>query len=305
MLSLNFIAKYIIPKKKSMKKIFRYSEKDIFLIIYTILMLVLPIALSLTYTTFTAVWLLGMFVHALVLANYRNSALHHQGHWPMFIDKKMNSIYEVLASIVSLTPNQSWKCNHFLHHKYVNDKPINGKTIDPTSVYRLGKNNEPANFWIYTVKSSAIDFYLTLFTAPSSPQLKKIAKFQQQNIKEVYAYKIYLLIIFLLNWKYGFLLLVVYYFTMVFDRAISYGEHWGVLDRRGDNTQDSIGIYSKWYNIIGFGAGYHQEHHRSPGTHWTQYSTITDQLSPNRKTIKGTHITNNPFWSHFKLLFQK
>jgi fatty acid desaturase len=243
--------------------------------------------------------------HAFLIANYRNSAMHHQGHWPVFFNKKWNSIYETFASVVSGTPTQSWKCNHFLHHKHVNDYPVDGKTKDPTSVYRFSKTKDPSNFWIYAVKSTASDFLSAIFKTPMSPQLHKIESLRQQNLKEVYAYKLYLISIFLLNWKYGLFLLAVYFLASVFDRAISYGEHWGVLDRRGDTTQDSIGIYSRWYNIVGFGAGYHQEHHRSPGTHWTQYHTITDQLAAERKIINSMHITNNPFWSHFKLLFEK
>ena len=223
----------------------------------------------------------------------------------MFVNKQLNQFYEMLASATAFTSNQSWKCNHFLHHKYVNDYPVDGKTKDPASVYKDSRTQEATNFWVYTLKNGYNDLYTAVFTIPLSPPLKKIKKLQDQGKREVYFFKFYLATIFLVNWKYAFLFLITLYLCCVFDRAISYGEHWGALDQRGDTTKDSIGIYSKWYNIIGFGAGLHQEHHRSPGTHWTKYHTITGQLSPDRKIVNGMHITNNPFWSHFKLLFKK
>ena len=104
---------------------------------------------------------------------------------------------------------------------------------------------------------------------------------------------------------YGLWMLLVFYFAWMQDGAVSYGEHWGVLDRRGDTTQDSIGIYSRWYNIIGFNAGYHQEHHNQPRLHWTRLPEITQNMHPNRKIVGGMHVLNNPFWQDFKALFVK
>ena len=97
----------------------------------------------------------------------------------------------------------------------------------------------------------------------------------------------------------------IYALAHFLNAATSYGEHWTVLDRRGDTTQDSIGIYSRWYNIIGFGAGFHQEHHNKPNMHWTTLSSITPNMHPDRVIKGGMHITNCPYWDHFKLLFRR
>jgi fatty acid desaturase len=101
-------------------------------------------------------------------------------------------------------------------------------------------------------------------------------------------------------------MMFVYFMSYAVNNANSYGEHWGTLDKRGDTTRDSVGIYSDWYNWFGFNAGLHQEHHHKPGVHWTKLPEVTKLLPDDRYTIKhGVHITNNPFWSHFKLLFKK
>ena len=126
---------------------------------------------------------------------------------------------------------------------------------------------------------------------------------QRQFEIEMNAYRIYMIAVMLLDWQYGIWFWCLFAVALFFNAATSYGEHWGVLDRRGDTTQDSIGIYTRWYNFVGFGAGYHQEHHNSMMTHWTKLSKLTPNMHPNRKTVKTMHIFNNPYWSHFKAMF--
>ena len=91
-------------------------------------------------------------MHAWLITNLQNSCLHHHSHWPTFYNKKLNFAYEILLSIVGGIPHQIWKYHHLKHHIHVNDKPIDGKTKDPVSVFLHGKNNEVQNFWLFCFK---------------------------------------------------------------------------------------------------------------------------------------------------------
>jgi fatty acid desaturase len=179
---------------------------------------------------------------------------------------------------------------------------------DPASVYYFGKNQKPANFWIWISKNGYRDFVkMFRFEKLQHPgkQYHLLDKYNQQYLKEQSAMKLFFVLIFAINFWYGVALLAIYLLGHIENFAISYGEHYGVLDRRGDTTQDSVGSYNWFVNWIGFGAGYHQEHHHMPGTHWTNLHRVTPVLHPDRKIITGFHIANNPYWSHLVQLFKK
>jgi len=266
-------------------------------------MIAIPLCIAFT-TSLNLWWFLFMPLHAYLIANLQNTSVHHQSHWPMFVNPKWNSVYEVLVSMPSGITHQGWKYAHHLHHKYVNDKPEfpGGKTKDPVSVFMYSGDGSPMNFWTYTASKARFDVLamFKFFEFPR-PEMKKYAK---QFKIEQYAVKVFLAMIAIINIQYALVLVATFYLGFFANRAISYGEHWGVLDRRGDTTQDSIGSYDRWVNIIGFGAGLHQEHHHRPGVHWTKYHEVTPLLNPDRKIVHGLHIFNNPYIQHFKLMFK-
>ena len=278
---------------------FRYSAKDIWLIAYTIVLGLVPFFI-INYQISFWVLLLTFPVHAWLITNLQNSCLHHHSHWPTFYNKKLNFAYEILLSIVGGIPHQIWKYHHLKHHIHVNDKPIDGKTKDPVSVFLHGKNNEVQNFWLFCFKMTKEAFVkMVVF-----PKFGKQVNHTKQILEQL-AFNFYFLSFFVLDLHYGLYFAALYFLAFFLNGATSYGEHWTVLDRRGDTTQDSIGIYSRWYNIIGFGAGFHQEHHNKPNMHWTTLSTITPNMHPDRVIKGGMHITNCPYWDHFKLLFRR
>lgn len=280
-------------------KLFKYSNKDAFLILYTLVMFSLPIVLAL-YTPGLLILSVITFFHIWFLVNGQNSSEHHHTHWATFNNEKLNRIYEVLLTATFSIPASLWKKTHLLHHKHVNDQPINGICQDPLSVYQLDpEKGELNNFWIYCFKGAWVFNFKCIFT------LYKFGPYTRLR-NELWGLRVYLAALLILNPFYGLWYLAVVYLAFVVNNANSYGEHWGALVRRGDTTQDSIGIYSRWYNIFGFNAGLHQEHHHKPGVHWTELPKVTKELHPNRVIKKhGVHITNNPFWDHFVLLLKK
>ena len=286
-----------------MKQIFRYSPLDAFLILNLLLVGSIPYFVASMDLPLWS-WMIISIFHVWFIVNVQNTCLHHHAHWSIFVSTKANRIYELFVSAVSGIPVQLWRHSHLLHHKYVNDKPVNFRTNDPVSVYKFSKTDEPTNFWIYCWRST-VHSDIKWAWMQVVPNILKVKELYTWFRREQWAIRVYWLSIALINPVYGVFLLLVYFLAYFVNNANSYGEHWGVLDRRGDTTQDSVGIYSTWYNIFGFGAGYHQEHHHKPGIHWSKLSKVTPLLHPDRKIIGGIHILNNPFWSHFKLLFKK
>lgn len=282
-----------------MDNLFRYSKKDSWLILYTTVMFFIPIVLAL-YTP-SLLWLIIItFFHIWFIVNGQNSSEHHHTHWPTFNSQKLNNIYEIFLSMTFAIPASLWRRSHLAHHKHVNDVPINGVTQDPLSVYVLDpEKQELNNFWVYCFKGAWIFNFKCIFT------WYKFGPFTLLR-NELWAIRAYILTILIINPFYGVWLIGTYFLSFAVNNANSYGEHWGALTRRGDTTQDSIGIYSRWYNIFGFNAGLHQEHHHKPGVHWTELPKVTPLLNPNRVIKKhGVHITNNPFWDHFVLLIKR
>lgn len=290
-----------------MTKIFRYSPKDTYLILYTLFMISIPYAVAIW--TPSIPWILAIsFFHIWFIVNCQNSSLHHHTHWTTFYNSTANRFYEVLLSIAAGIPQNAWRHAHLLHHKYVNDKhgPNGEDTKDPVSVYRFGPDGGLNNLWTYCFKSAWIFNTKYFFARYESLRYQMpIPVHHKQLHRELWAFRLFLLSVMLINFYYGIWLCFVYFMSYVVNNANSYGEHWGALDRRGDTTQDSVGIYSTWYNIFGFNAGLHQEHHHKPGIHWTRLPEVTPLLHPDRVIVKhGVHITNNPFWSHFVALIK-
>lgn len=282
-----------------MKPIFRHTSKDAVLLIQPLMALAIT---GFMITTDPALWWIpaGVF-QAWLITLTANGPLHHHAHWNLFNYPAVSRAYEYLMSIVVLAKFHTWKSAHIKHHRFVNDRPVDGKTKDPTSVFLNGKDNEREPFWNYVTTRSNWKFNDIINFAPGTKIPTDAKKAWQEN----WAIRAWILFLFLVNPVYALFMLCVYYLGSLGDAATSYGEHWGVLDRRGDTTQDSIGIYTPWYNLLAANAGYHQEHHHRPGVHWTKLPEVTKELHPNRVILTtGMHLTNNPFWQDFKLLFK-
>ena len=282
-----------------MKPIFKYSPKDIYLILFACIVFATPIIMAYLDWPLIA-WLMIIVPHTWFIVICQNTSLHNHTHCPIFYNKTSNRIYELFVSAATGIPHHSWKSAHLIHHIHVNDNPSDGKPKDPASVYA---NGQLINFWSYcfVLLKENIKYYCFTIT----PYFLTNKKYANEYRQEMWAFRIFLLLIFFINFYYGLFLVLTYLLSYAVNNANSYGEHWGALQRRGDTTQDSIGIYSKWYNWLCFNAGYHQEHHHKPGVHWSRLPEVTHLLHPGRVIVKhGIHILNNPFWSHFVALIK-
>jgi fatty acid desaturase len=290
-----------------MKTIFKHSYKDTFLILQTIL--AIAVAGAMAVTDLSIVWYLAIApFHIMLIVFIQNSSLHHHTHWSTFNKRKLNELYELLLAAASGIKPQGYRYVHTVHHKHVNDFPINGRTKDVISVFEHGVDGKVENVWKFCFRNAKfvfVDPWRYVFYQSWQQERPKtpFMNFAQWR-REQFAIVVFFLTILAINFVYGLWLLAIYAIADFVDFSWHYGEHYGAYHYRGDTTQDSVGIYSKWYNWLCFNAGYHQEHHHRPGVHWTKQPEITAILPPTRVTVNGMHITNVPWIKHFKLLFK-
>lgn len=279
-----------------MHSLFRYTPKDGLLIIQPVVIITISLIMAITDPAFYW-WLVIVPIQWLFVVNTINTSLHYQGHWAVFNSKRLNRIYEIFLGMVTARNFQIYQIAHIKHHKHTNDKPINGKTKDPVSVYSCGKNGERELFWSYIINKSNWQSKIIFKKCPSIG-----VPFIDKKLKvEVWSIRLWLITLFVINPVFAIFMYMIHYLAFLGDAANGYGEHWGALDRSEDTTQNAVGIYNWWFNTFGFNAGYHQEHHHKPGVHWTKLDTVTAELHPNRVIAKGMYIFNNPFWQDLKL----
>jgi fatty acid desaturase len=303
-----------------MNTLFKHSSKDALLVVQTLT--ALTVAYTLALLDLGVFWnLLIAPFHIMLILNLQNTSLHHHTHWSTFCNKTLNSLYELLLSGASGFRPQQYRRVHSIHHKYVNDSPIYGKTQDTISVFEHGVKGQVENAWKFCLRNAVhawtipwkqLQHLIWLPKSikdrlPKSPTLRLpknvyVEMSLNQMRKETWAFILFFVSIVLINFTYGIWLLFVYFIAMFFNYSWHYGEHYGSYHFRGDTTQDSVGIYNKWYNLFCFNSGYHQEHHHRPGMHWTRLAEVTPYLPPTRITVNGMHITNVPWIEHLKII---
>lgn len=202
-------------------------------------------------------------------------------------------------------PFQLWKYYHLIHHRYNNDVPKNNIVKDPLSFYRYGTNGNRENFWSYIVyglyrditKISVEDVENTCSTKFNLTHTDKLRT-------EQIAILCFMIIISVVNFWYFVYYVLVITLSLIANNANSYGEHYEAVDHANFRC-DSVGSYGKWYNLLCFNSGYHQEHHVKPGLHWTKLPEITDTLPKHRKTIDGMFMFNAPIVADLKEIIRK
>jgi len=291
-----------------MKKLFKYSAKDAILVGQTVLTLL--VAVSMAVLDLDLVWyLLIAPLHVMLIVNVQNSSLHHHTHWATFNSKMLNNLYELLIAAASGLKPQTYRYVHSVHHKHVNDLPINGISKDGISVFAHGVNGEVENVWKFCFRNAVAGLLAPWKYVFYQFWKKERVKTPMMNFtlwrREQFAIVAFAFAIAAINLIYAlWLIFVIYGISHFINYSWHYGEHYGSYHYRGDTTQDSVGIYGKWYNLLCFRSGYHQEHHHRPGIHWTKLHEITPLLPDTRVMVNGMHITNVPWIKDFKLLFK-
>jgi len=279
--------------------ILKHSFQDVFLVAQTAITLAFPVIFAIANLDFVW-WMIFLPLHVLLMLCCNNTSVHHHAHWETFKSKKINQIYECLLSVTTAASLQVYRNVHLIHHKFVNDPPVSKDVI---SVLANGKNGQAENAWKFCLGRM---FKTNFLYGLAKNNIKTMPLINRACWKqELIALSAFTVVLCWINLYYALWLIFVVCPLMQFlNAAWHYGEHWGAHDRRGDTTQDSVGIYNWWYNTFCFNSGLHQEHHHKPGVHWTKLPSVTPSLHPDRVVTKGMHIFNVPWSADFKKLIK-
>jgi fatty acid desaturase len=216
---------------------------------------------------------------------------HNFIHRPFFSHQTANTVFAIWNTILLGLPQTIYKYHHLNHHRYNNDyQNANGATEDYSSIFRYSKHPQiPESAILYSILGPfRTDVGLLYRNAQEHGQAPQI-------LTETAIYLILLLTVAVLSPSFVFLCyLPTWYLGQVGAYLENYFEHYGATP--GNRKTDSVSCYNRFYNLIWFNNGYHQEHHYRPQVHWSEIASVTTELcsEPNRKIVNYAHWFNWP-----------
>ena len=246
-------------------KVWRYSALDATLLLLALAQLAATTAWAMAFGRLSWPWNVAVFV-VLVYAFYYNPIVitHNFLHTPFFRRRAMNKAFAVVNSANLFLPQVLYKYHHLIHHQYANDPVRNGTTLDPSSTFRYGRNGLQEGFFSYSA--------LGLFRDGTSHAYREAIRHGQgsQFWMELAAIAVTAAIGIAIDWRWFLIAYVPLFYCGWFLALLeNYFEHHRATDP-GDRLADSVSYYGRWYNLLMFNEGYHQEHHLKPHLHWTR-----------------------------------
>lgn len=217
--------------------------------------------------------------------NYQCVA-HHFIHNPFFRAAAANRVFAVLNTLALGIPQSLYKVHHLNHHRYGSDP--GGAAKDFSSIYRFSRRQPRAE--------SLLSY---AFVGPARADLRGLwegarrMKLRGQVVAETAALALFWLALCGLNfWFFVVFYLPVWYLGQVAAHAENYQEHY--LARPGSRLTDSVSCYNRFYNLLWFNNGYHQEHHLRPRVHWTKIKAVRAEMLPEseRRVVAFAHWFN-------------
>ncbi|MDC9595309.1 fatty acid desaturase family protein [Xenorhabdus anantnagensis] len=277
-------------------KIWKSSKKDAILFLLSILNVIINITLAFNWNELSIYsWIVNVTIVSLITTYNIIVISHFFTHNPWFVSSIMNNFVSMLNSINIGQSIQAYHLTHVRnHHKYHND---NGDPIkDLSSTFLNGKENEHNTLWRYaiiggigTLLNIIPHILWSLFSwghklSKYDSHFKNlISKDKLNNRKEInqlrldrLAIFIGLLFLFSVSWKWALLCyLPSILFSFILVNIQNYYEHYGANPE--NKFSNSVSYYGILYNLLTFNDGYHQEHHISGGTHWSQLPKLRER----------------------------
>jgi len=246
-------------------KIWRYSPRDSLLILIAAAQLAGMTAWAMRFATLPLTVNVALFL-AMSYVFYYNPIVvtHNFLHTPFFRRKWLNRAFPVLNSANLFLPQVLYKYHHLTHHQYANDPIRNGTTLDPSSTFRYGKDGQQEGFVSYSA--------LGLFRDGTSQAYREAIKHGQRSQfwMELAAVVVTAGLWIAIDWRWFLLGFVPTFYAGWFLALLeNYYEHHRARDP-DSRLADSVSYYGRWYNLMMFNEGYHQEHHLKPHLHWTR-----------------------------------
>jgi fatty acid desaturase len=189
---------------------------------------------------------------------------------------------------------QAYQLTHVRnHHRFNNDLPgSDGSTRDTTSTYR--ENGEHAPLVLYalggavdSLKDRLLDTLrivrlwrvgggeTRLRSLASRREIRRARELRQIQADRA-AHVLSLALFAAVSWQWTLIsYLPAFFVALAMVNVQNYFRHYGA--NPSERAADSVSHYGRLYNALTFNDGFHQEHHLSPGAHWSQMPDVRER----------------------------
>jgi fatty acid desaturase len=279
-------------------KIWKYSHWDFMMLVFSIAQFVVTLFLAVRWEAWSTFGWVVSFMILTAMTVYNIIVVSHLfTHTPWFNSTQFNRLVSMLNSINIGQSAQAYQLTHVRnHHRYNNDrKGQDGKTKDASSTFRDGSGGEHVGALRYAV-IGAVETLLSISRALLSinglwsvgahePELlalaaktpirraRELRQIQLDRMAQFMGVCLFLAI----SWKWFLLCyLPAFFVSLALVNIQNYYEHYGAVPE--NIYANSVSYYGRFYNLLTFNDGYHQEHHLRPLTHWTQMPKVRKEF---------------------------
>jgi fatty acid desaturase len=278
-------------------RIWKNTRWDALLLAFSVAQLAATLWLAVGWTHASALERAGGFALLVFMMTYNIIVVSHLfTHLSWFTSPLLNGLASMLNSVDIGQSVQVYEFTHVRnHHRYNNDaKGENGTTRDTSSTYRGGKDGEHGSLlpyvfggalstladrgrellavtrlWRVSTREKSL---LALAARGPGRRARELRQVQLDRMAHCLALAGFALI----SWSWTLeCYLPAFYLALALVNVQNYYRHYGA--RPGDRAADSVSYYGRLYNLLAFNDGFHQEHHLSPGTHWSRMPEVRDR----------------------------
>lgn len=278
-------------------KIWRNTPKDSILVGISLTQSVVTLTLAITWNAAPLPVKIGGGVLLTLMMTYNIIVVSHLfTHVPWFTSDRLNAVVSLVNSVNIGQSVQAYQLSHVRnHHRFNNDRPgADGRTRDTSSTYRKGKNGQHESLLSYALGGAVDSVVGRAKDVASTVRLWKVGsgeesllslasrrkKRRTRELRQIRADRaahcLSLVAFAVISWQWTFLCyLPAFFVALALVNVQNYYRHYGANPE--DRAADSVSYYNRFYNFIAFNDGYHQEHHLSPGTHWSQMPKVNER----------------------------
>ncbi|MGW0094918.1 fatty acid desaturase family protein [Streptomyces sp. NPDC003328] len=279
------------------RRIWRKSPWDALLLTASVVQFIFTFWLAATWESSSLVGRFCGLAAVAVMTAYNIIVVSHLfTHSPWFTSVRLNALVSVLNSMNIGQSVQAYQLTHVRnHHRFNNDfKNETGTTRDVSSTYRDGKDGEHAPLLRYAVggglqslvaRGREVAYVRRLWRVGTDEELlhslasRRQAR-RERELRQIQADRaahVLVLVLFTaISWQWLLLCyLPAYLLALTMVNVQNYYRHYGA--NPDTRTTDSASYYGRLYNLVTFNDGYHQEHHLSPTSHWSELPTVYER----------------------------
>ncbi|WP_405113429.1 fatty acid desaturase [Micromonospora sp. NBC_01405] len=286
-------------------RVWKNAPKDALLLGFSVAQLVVMLWLATAWDEASILWKVASTVGIAVLMSYNIIVVSHLfTHVPWFVSARLNAMVSLLNSINIGQSVQAYQLTHVRnHHRFNNDQiGQDGDTRDLSSTYRDGRDGEHAPLLRYAAggalsslvsRGRELSYAYRLWRVgdDETDLLSLASRRESRRGRELLqiradraAHCLSLGLFAAISWQWALLsYLPAFFLALTMVNVQNYYRHYGADP--GDRAADSVSHYSRLYNKLTFNDGYHQEHHLSPNSHWSQLPAVRERF---RDRLDGT-----------------